>query len=635
MSVRAETLLKPTLEVLKNVLTTKLESTFEECSVDIVNCPDLRELGYAQAGLGGRNIVVDVGGEALSHNPKNYDIHFPLRDIAAACGMPDATLTGAGACHGTALNGHQGEAMWTADLKNQRNNSIALRVKEDGSSSGSQYDLVMGGLGNLHLSDGVANTPVIRLRLRKRKLGSDFSVTIQMRNALREAFPDEVCGLAGVLRVLNGKVKTHVQPDYCNCPAHYFDCAKGETCKDFLQMYPEVEGEMLGCFSLWSNDPTGGAMHCRSSCEHTHLVGVHDMNIGGHYHGDVSPETIEYEAYLVPADTFVRYEDGVARDLADRNASKTGPSVIIVGAGAMGCLLGSQLFNGGMDVTLLDKWEAHVNAINKEGLRVDGKGGFPNRLQIPACLNVEDLPADKYFDVAIIQCKSNATRVAIKGVLSRLKPDAVAISFQNGLGNEEVLSEVLGGDHRVLGGQTLQGAHMEGPGHCYAHTSDLPSYMGEWRGGVSDRVSELCYRFTKAGLPTFESTNVKKQVWKKALYNCVVSPLSALTRLAHKDIYIREDSDKVADKILEEARAVAEAEGVHLTENEAHDCLAKVIASKQANTSSMCQDILAKRQTEMNFLNSFIVDCAEKHGIQVPLNRAMAFLVKGLESHYL
>jgi len=104
--------------------------------------------------------------------------------------------------------------------------------------------------------------------------------------------------------------------------------------------------------------------------------------------------------------------------------------------------------------------------------------------------------------------------------------------------------------------------------------------------------------------------------------------------LSHKDIYGRKDAIAVANGIIKEAVAVAQAEGLDISEKEGRECLDKVIASNQANKSSMCNDILAKRRSEIDYINGRILALAEKHGIEVPLNRTMTFCVKGIESHF-
>jgi len=301
----------------------------------------------------------------------------------------------------------------------------------------------------------------------------------------------------------------------------------------------------------------------------------------------------------------------------------------VLGAGAMGCLFGGLLAEGGLDVTLIDKWQEHVDNINKDGLKLVGVGG-DRSLKVKATTDLKGLGT---FDVVIVQCKATDTRSAVEDAKHLFRPDSVAISFQNGLGNEDVIAEVLGGADRVFGGQTLQGANIEGPGVSRIHTN-LASYIGEWNGGTSQRCGRIARIFSAAGLPTLEDADMKRKIWMKAIYNCVVSPLSTITNLTHKDIYCRQDSIAVANLIIKEALAVAAAEGMVITEQEGRECLDKVIASKQANKSSMCNDILAKRRSEIDFINGRILALADKHGIDAPLNRTMVFAVKAIESHY-
>merc|ERR1719321_870396 len=90
------------------------------------------------------------------------------------------------------------------------------------------------------------------------------------------------------------------------------------------------------------------------------------------------------------------------------------------------------------------------------------------------------------FDVIIVQCKATDTTAAMESAKHMLHENTVCVSFQNGLGNEDMMAEVLGSANQVFGGQTLEGANMEGPGCARIHTN-LASYMGEWRGGFSTR----------------------------------------------------------------------------------------------------------------------------------------------------
>ena len=166
------------------------------------------------------------------------------------------------------------------------------------------------------------------------------------------------------------------------------------------------------------------------------------------------------------------------------------PRIAVVGAGAMGCLFGGLAAEGGLDVTLVDVWQEHVDRINRDGLRIVGFGG-DRHIPIRATTDPSGLAE---VDVLFVQCKAPYTKEAVKRVLHLLRDDSVAISFQNGLGNEENIGEVVGME-RILGGVTAQGAAVEGLG-AVRNFGNLPTHIGEM-GGVSVRgPNELRRRLT-------------------------------------------------------------------------------------------------------------------------------------------
>jgi len=156
--------------------------------------------------------------------------------------------------------------------------------------------------------------------------------------------------------------------------------------------------------------------------------------------------------------------------------------VVVLGAGAMGSLFGGLLAEGGMKVTLLDPWQEHIDAIKADGLKMVGFGG-DRYIPIGATTSAADVTD---ADIVFVQCKANFNAAAAESIKHLFANDSetVAISFQNGLGNEEQLAEFFGEDN-VLGGLTAQGANIEGPGVVRNH-AELPSYIGEMAGGVSD-----------------------------------------------------------------------------------------------------------------------------------------------------
>ena len=628
---RIEPLYVPEFDDLCSKLSKALSEDYNESDVEVVECPDLREWNISQEGLGGRSLLTDHGGEPFNHDTDyNQIVKFDIRKIAEALGFTDGAAHGSGACSSEVIDGHWGELTFSANLKEKKNSSVSSRV--DAATHKcivEKYDSLMhGGICNLHFTDGLPGK-VIRIRA-KGRVGKEKSLSQTLRRGLLDF--DKPVGLGGVFRVIKGNVKAHVQPDLCNCPENYYSVSEMKCIKPFLQFYEgqTAMGPDLICLSvLWSKDPTGGAMHLRPSGEHTHFFSLSDKKEAGHYHGDDSSfephEEIEYEGYFVCAENIARIRDAYAEKLADIGEK---PNICVVGAGAMGCLFGGLLSEGGLNVTLVDKLQEHVEKINQKGLKMVGLGG-DRTIKINATTDTSKL--DK-FDVIIIQCKATQTKEAVESVKNLFHEKTIAISFQNGLGNEDVMSEVLG-EENVFGGQTLQGANIEGPGKVRIHTN-LVSYIGEWSGSASDRCARLSQIFSSHGLPTQEDTFIKKKIWMKVIYNCVVSPLSTLTNLAHKDIYSRKDAIVVANSIIKETIEVARAEGLEITDEEGRECLDKVIASNQSNKSSMCVDVLQKRKSEMDFINGRILSLAEKHKIDVPMNRFLVFSVKALESHF-
>ena len=307
------------------------------------------------------------------------------------------------------------------------------------------------------------------------------------------------------------------------------------------------------------------------------------------------------------------------------------PKIAVLGAGAMGSAFGGLLREGGLDVVLINIWQEHVDAINRNGLKIVGHGG--DRF-IPIQATTDPRQVDP-VDVVLVQCKAPDTAVAVKNALNIFKDDTVAISFQNGLGNEEIIGEVIGMD-KVLGGVTAQGASMV-EASVVMNYSDLPSHIGEMPGGRSKRVEMIAAVFTKAGLQTDASDNIRYDIWKKLLANIALSPTCAVANLTIKGVMGIPELRETAFEALNEAAVVAEAEGLDLDVNETQEVLMQVTGEGGTgdNKSSLCVDILNRRPSEIDFINNAIVKLGQKHNIPTPVNKTLVAAVKGLESHYL
>jgi len=309
------------------------------------------------------------------------------------------------------------------------------------------------------------------------------------------------------------------------------------------------------------------------------------------------------------------------------------PEVVIVGGGAMGGLFGGLLAEKGLPVTLVDVWREHVDAINARGLRIVGYGG-DRSIKLPA---TADPAAVKSADIVLFQCKAFANPQAAAGVRHLFKRQTVAISFQNGLGNEEALAKVLGPE-RVIGGLTAQAGRVEAPG-VVRNFGDLPTYVGEMQGGISARASAIAEAFTRHGLPTHASADIKRDKWKKLLGNVGLSAISGVTDLRSMDIIAVPELQVVVFRAVDEAAAVARAEGIDLDTGEAREVLLRLVDPAGGGTgtskSSLNADLANRRPTEVDYIYGTVARLGRRHGVATPTLDALIGLVKGLESKYL
>ena len=305
------------------------------------------------------------------------------------------------------------------------------------------------------------------------------------------------------------------------------------------------------------------------------------------------------------------------------------PRVVVVGAGAMGSLFGGLLTEGGLDVTLVDIWREHVDAINANGLKMVGHGG--DRI-IPATATSDPSTIDG-ADVAFFQCKAIYNADAAASVKHLFDNDrTVAISFQNGLGNEEEIERILGAG-KVLGGLTAQGANIESPGVVRNH-AELPSFIGEMKGGVSGRTRALASAISAHGLPTEASENIRHDIWKKLMANIGVSGTSAAPNLTLGGIVRVPELEAIAYRAIDEALAVAKAENIELDPDGAREVFHQITSGTPGNKSSLCVDVVNERPSEVDYIYGAVIKLGAKHGIDTPVLQTISAVIKGLQSHY-
>ena len=297
----------------------------------------------------------------------------------------------------------------------------------------------------------------------------------------------------------------------------------------------------------------------------------------------------------------------------------------VVGAGAMGGVYGLSLIDAGYEVDFLDVNLDHIKSVKKDGFRISGIGG--QRVQ-KVNISAHENDFVNSADVVLFQAHTTGTKSAANSVATVLKPDGWVITLQNGIGNIEALSAVLG-EERVVGGISYHSAALEDLGHV-SHTNDGTTFIGELNGAISKRVKDLAEAFKKASLSPEITADILGVIWGKFVVNCGINPLCAVTGLRSGEIARNNAAAEMQTKILEEIMAVVEAKGIKLPNN---DMIAYVkrLTRARYNKPSMQQHIEAGRLTEIDALNGALVSEAKSLNISVPFNEALVNLVKARE----
>ena len=310
----------PPLQKIADALNIGLKENYKDVIVKVVDCPNLSNWGCPAEGISGNEKIIDVGGEPYMHDPKFIGTEFDYEEISKKIGSQKSYALGAGSSAMSCMNGHCGELTINENLITSESKSIVARVDENKKCLVEKYTARKhGGLSNIFFSDGKKGK-VIMIKINIR-IGKQGSLPQSMRSALSKHLKineNKHVALGGVFRVLNGKIKSHVQPDYNDIKVEYYDPKQMKCIKDFLQFYEPV-GPELQCYSvLWTGDPTGGNLNLRESGEHTHFHSYKHKKDAGHYHFDVTPDEIEYEGYFNISQEVYRVNN-IYKELLNKN----------------------------------------------------------------------------------------------------------------------------------------------------------------------------------------------------------------------------------------------------------------------------------------------------------------------------
>lgn len=305
--------------------------------------------------------------------------------------------------------------------------------------------------------------------------------------------------------------------------------------------------------------------------------------------------------------------------------------IAVLGAGALGCAMGSCLSEAGHEVWLINRRADHVEAMNRNGLTVRINGA-DRQIAVKAACHAQQIAAQTgTMDLIVVLVKSFHTQEAITSATSLVGPHTVVLSLQNGLGHEDVLAEVVGRE-KVVAGKTYAGGVMLGAGHIIRGTEGKETHIGELDGQVSERVQHIAAVFNAAGLLTHISDNIMGTMWDKLLVNVATGALSGITHLSYGDLYQVPEVKACALAAVKEAIDVAQASGIRLsvTDPEAPWTKAAVGLPPEFK-ASMLQSLEKGSVTEVDYVNGAVVRWGLQCGVPTPVNRTLVACLKGIE----
>jgi len=290
--------------------------------------------------------------------------------------------------------------------------------------------------------------------------------------------------------------------------------------------------------------------------------------------------------------------------------------IIVLGAGAIGSVYGARLSKF-HDVTLIGG-ASHVAAIQRDGLVMQGH--VSGTLALPAFTTV---PSIQPGTLILLTTKVNNNVAAVRPIVDLLPENVTIVCVQNGLYSEDLVKDLVGDRALVLRAITQVGGILVKPGvvdNTVAGYTLLESH---------EQSPAIAAVLTEAGLDGRIIPDIKKEMWRKAIFNCVINPTTALLG-SEVGAIVDPQLNSLKQQIIDECVAVAKTDGVTFDE----DFVATIdrLFAGARTIASMLQDLMKGRKTEIDHMNGAVADLGAKYGIPCPVNAALATMIRYLET---
>jgi 2-dehydropantoate 2-reductase len=300
--------------------------------------------------------------------------------------------------------------------------------------------------------------------------------------------------------------------------------------------------------------------------------------------------------------------------------------LVVVGPGAIGCLLGRILSDSGRDVWLLDRRPDRADRITRQGLLVETAAGA-RRYAMRATADAARIGE---ADLVLVCVKAHDTAEAMRGAAPLLGAATLVLSIQNGLGNLEIIARSVP-RHRILAGTTTLGAIHLGPGHI-RHAGEGMTILGAVAPEGRPRAAAVVDLLRASGAAAGLTDNIPGLLWSKLVVNAAIGPLSAVSGRTNGELLENPELRATLAEAAREAADVARAKGVRLLYPDPVAATEEVCRTTAPNLSSMLQDIRGGRRTEIEAINGVILREARALCVPAPVNARLYEAVLRLQA---
>jgi len=304
--------------------------------------------------------------------------------------------------------------------------------------------------------------------------------------------------------------------------------------------------------------------------------------------------------------------------------------IAIMGAGAMGSLIGGLLAEDNQEVILVDPWEEHVNTMNEKGLSMQVTGEEARVVKIKATTD----PAEVGIaDAVIFLVKGTTTDESIRKSLPMIGEDTIVLTLQNGIGNADKIAEVVDVSNIAFGVIEFSSV-MIGPGAIRYELADGVIFAKTADGKDNQKFKNLVEQMSESALNVYISDDVDFRVWDKLIINANYNSLCAITGLTMGELMDQQQGMELMEDVTKELVAVANAKGIGLEFEAGMEHIKDLGAKVRNHYPSLTQDVARKVPTEIDFINGAIVREGKKNNIPTPVNETIVKLIKVIENTY-